>query len=317
MTHVKANQDALVTGRVNEPLLESAFTAGHEIALDFARSVRNARLRLENAGAGLARLAPAIRALRHIEAQLLRPLRLAVLGEFNSGKSTLANLMVGNAPLPTLQISNTRIPTLLHYESDPVVTAVSRRGISQALSPTTREMPPDTIRIHVGLPIPHLRACEIVDFPGFADPWLTYGILDISRHPVDAAIWCTFSTQAWKESESTAWRILPARIRANGLLAVTNQDLLMDDQIPKVMARIQNVAGSDFKQFALLSALQGRKALNERGEVRDPELWQISGAEDFYLRVQRLLSAIRHHRLEKAKTLTSDIAGSALKFLGT
>ncbi len=295
---------------------ESAFTTGHDAALEFAEFVRTARRRLEKTGDGLARLTPALRALRHIEAQLLRPLRLAVLGEFNSGKSTLANLMVGNAPLPTLQISNTRIPTLLHYESRPVVTAASRGGVSRVLT-STSDMPADTIRIHVGLPMPHLRACEIVDFPGFADPWLTYGVLDISRHPVDAAIWCTFSTQAWKESESTAWRILPARIRANSLLAVTNKDLLAADQMPKVMARIRKAAGGDFGEFALISALDGRKALSERGEVGDPNLWRTSGAEGFYGGVQRLLSAIRQHRLEKAKALTSEIAGSALKVLGT
>jgi hypothetical protein len=316
MTPVKANLEGPITGGADGTLPESAFTAGHDAALEFAEFVRNARRRLEKTGDGLTRLTPALRALRHIEAQLLRPLRLAVLGEFNSGKSTLANLMVGNAPLPTLQISNTRIPTLLHYESSPVVAAASRGGVYKVLTPTC-DMPADTIRIHVGLPIPRLRACEIVDFPGFADPWLTYGVLDISRHPVDAAIWCTFSTQAWKESESTAWRILPARIRANSLLAVTNKDLLTGDQIPKVMARIRNAAGSDFKEFALLSALEGRNALSERGEVRDPELWRKSGAEDFYGGVQRLISAIRQHRLEKAKALTSEIAGSVLKVLGT
>lgn len=316
MTPRKANLEVPVTQGADRALPEAAFRAGHDASLDFAEFVRSARLRLEKTGNGLARLTPALRALRHIEAQLLRPLRLAVLGEFNSGKSTLANLMVGNAPLPTLQISNTRIPTLLHYETDPVVTAMSRGGASRVLA-STGDMPADTIRIHVGLPMPHLRACEIVDFPGFADPWLTYGVLDIARHPVDAAIWCTFSTQAWKESESTAWRILPARIRANSLLAVTNKDLLTSEQIPKVMARIRNAAGGDFKEFALLSALEGRKALGERGAVRDRGLWLASGAEDFFGGVQRLLSAIRRHRLEKAKALTSEIAGSALKVLGT
>jgi hypothetical protein len=315
VTSVKANLESLETGAANCATPESAFTAGHHLALEFAEIVRKARHRLGTTGRGVARLTPALRALRHIEGQLVRPLRLAILGEFNSGKSTLANLMVGNAPLPTLQISNTRIPTLLHYASSPTVTAALRGGASRVLT-TTSEMPADTIRIRVGMPMPHLRACEIVDFPGFADPWLNYGALDISRHPVDAAIWCTFSTQAWKESESTAWRILPARIRANSLLAVTNKDLLTGEQIPKVMARIRKAADGDFKEFALLCALDGRKALSGGGEVSDPELWRASGAENFYEGVQRLLSVIRQQRLEKAKTLTSKIAGSALKVLG-
>lgn len=316
MTPVNANISSRESEDAYGAMPETAFTAGHDALLEFADFVLRARRRLEMTGNGLARLGPAMRALRRIEAQLARPLRLAILGEFNSGKSTLANLMVGNAPLPTLQISNTRIPTLLHYESSLKVSAALRGGASHALTATS-QMPADTIRIHVGMPMPHLRACEIVDFPGFADPWLSYGALDISRHPVDAAIWCTFSTQAWKESESTAWRILPARIRANSLLAVTNKDLLSGDQIPKVMARIRNAAGGDFTDFTLLSALDGRKALSARGEVRDRGLWQTSGAGSFYESVQRLLSGIRKQRLEKAQALTSEIAGSALRLLGS
>jgi Dynamin family len=316
MTSAQANLGAPGRGDAHRAVPGTAFTAGHDASLEFAEFVRKARHRLEKTGDGLARLTPALRALKHIEAQLVRPLRLAILGEFNSGKSTLVNLMVGNAPLPTLQISNTRIPTLLHYAPSPVVSAALRGGVSRVLT-TTSEMPAETIRIRVGMPMPYLRACEIVDFPGFADPWLSYGALDIARHPVDAAIWCTFSTQAWKESESTAWRILPARIRANSLLAVTNKDLLAGDQMAKLMARIRKAAGGDFKEIALISALEARKGLSDRGEIGDPALWRASGAESFYGGVQRLLSAIRQHRLEKAKALTSKIAGSALKLLGS
>jgi hypothetical protein len=288
---------------------------GHHAAIELAETVRNARIGIKEASSSLAGLRPAIHALARIEALLRRPLRLALLGEFNSGKSTLANLLVANAPLPTLQISNTRIPTLLHYAAEPAVKAVSSRGLARSLTAAITKVPDDTIRFHVGLPIASLKACEIIDFPGFADPWLSYGILDISRHPVDAALWCTFSTQAWKESESTAWRILPPRVRKYGMLAITSGDLLAEDQRLKVMARVQKVAAGDFREFALFSALQGRKAVNARGEICSLDLWRKSGSDGFCDRLQRLLSAIRRQRLEKARHLTSSIAGSALKVL--
>jgi hypothetical protein len=289
--------------------------AGHDAAIAFADGVRQARLRLEAAGDGIARLAPSIAALRRIEQQLRRPLRLALLGEFNSGKSTLANLMIGNAPLPTLQISNTRIPTLIQYHAEPFVAAALPGGRVQRLTASAFDIPSETLRIHVGMPMPHLSACEILDFPGLSDPWLTYGIMDVARHPVDAAIWCTFSTQAWKESESTAWNLLPARIRAEGMLVVTNQDLLGPDQAAKVMARLRKVAGGEFKELGLISSVRARKALEEDGRIGDAQLWQASGAADFYGAVQRILSAIRQRRLEKAKALTSSIAGAALALL--
>ena len=43
--------------------------------------------------------------------------------------------------------------------------------------------------------------------------------IDLAAHAVDAALWCTVSIQAWKESERVAWSQLPARaalLRASG-----------------------------------------------------------------------------------------------------
>jgi hypothetical protein len=81
------------------------------------------------------------------------------------------------------------------------------------------------------------------------------------------------------------------------------------------MARLRKAAGGDFSRFALLSSLQGRKALGSSGEIRDPALWRTSGAEDFCASVQDLLAGIRQQRLEKARGLTNRIAGSALTLL--
>jgi Dynamin family len=315
MTSAASDRKTSITNGANGALLDAAFAKDHDRAAHYADTLRQARLQIETAGAGIDGLAPAIRALRHTEAHLRRPLRIALMGEFNSGKSTLANLMIGNALLPTLQLSNTRIPTLIHYSAEPVITAALEAGGTRVLTADALETPPGTVRIQVGMPMPHLTACEIVDFPGFSDPWLSFGVLDIARHPIDAAIWCTFSTQAWKESECTAWRLLPARIRAHSILAVTSKDLLTQEQAPKVMARLRKAAGGDFSSFALLSSLQGRKALDTGGRIRDPGLWQDSGADAFCATLETLLCGIRQHRLEKARHLTTRVAGSALSLL--
>jgi hypothetical protein len=284
----------------------------HEAALKFAGSVRRARAEVEAvAGSRPGRLAPALRALARIDTVLRRPLRLALMGEFNSGKSTLANLLIGNAPLPTLQLSNTRIPTLIHYHPEPVVTAVLEGGRTVPLTLEKPRAPDDTLRIQVGMPMPHLAACEFVDFPGFSDPWLSYGAAEIGRHPIDAAIWCTFSTQAWKESESTAWRMLPRGIRRSSILAVTSKDLLTEEQTEKVMARLTRAA-PEFVARLAISAVNARKAIGAAGTVEDASLWQGSGADDLYGVLRRLLSAIRRRRLEKAKMMTGRIAGAAV-----
>lgn len=291
------------------------FADGHEAALKFAASVRRARADIAAvAGDDAKRLGSPLRALARIETLLRRPLRLALMGEFNSGKSTLANLLIGNAPLPTLQLSNTRIPTLIRYHPEPAVAALLEGGRSEALTLTRPEAPEGTLRIVVGMPVPHLAACEFVDFPGFADPWLSYGAAEIARHPVDAAIWCTFSTQAWKESESTAWRMLPRRIRSLSVLAVTSKDLLSDEQVAKVMARLGKAVPEFTAQIAV-SAVTARRAIGGDGGIEDEALWRNSGAEGLYAILHRLLSRVRAARLEKAKTMTNRIAEAALSRL--
>ncbi|WP_170937379.1 MULTISPECIES: dynamin family protein [Rhodomicrobium] len=290
-----------------------ALADGHEAALAFAATVGRARAEIEAAGgAGLAALAPAIRALRRIEALLRHPLRLALMGEFNSGKSTLANLLIGNAPLPTLRLSNTRIPTLIHYAPEPMVAAVLEDGSKQRLTTEAPTPLAEMLRIQLGMPMPHLRACEIIDFPGISDPWLSYGALDIGRHPVDAVLWCTFATQAWKESEAAVWRLLPEHMRRHAMLSVTSKDLLSEEQSAKVMARLRKATTDTFADHALISALQARKAIDRDGGVQDAGIWRMSGAADFYGRLQALLGGLRARRLEKAKAMTHAIAGAAI-----
>jgi hypothetical protein len=125
-------------------------------------------------------------------------------------------------------------------------------------------------------------------------------------------IWCTFATQAWKESEATAWRLLPAHMRRDAMLAVTGRDLLSHSQAAKVMARLRKATGGVFASHALVCAPEARKALDRAGDVRDAPVWRLSGAADFYDAAQGLLSGIRARRLEKAKALTSTIAGAAI-----
>lgn len=285
-------------------------------AARFAGTVRRARLEIEAAAPDIHRLGNAARLLTRVETILLQPMRLALLGEFNSGKTTLANLLIGNAPLPTMQLSNTCIPTHIFYHDEPVVTATLANGQDERLTAQTVHPPDDTRRINVGLPVPGLRACEIIDFPGFSDPWLAFSGIDIASYSADIAIWCTFSTQAWKESEAVAWRLLPPRICRNGILAVTSKDLLQNDQAAKVLGRLQKMLKDEFQEVLLISSLEARKSLDPAGAVKDMPLWQHSGIADLRQSIHGVLSEIFRQRLEKAKELTNKIAQSALERIG-
>jgi Dynamin family len=257
-----------------------------------------------------------IRALRRTEAALRRPLRLGVIGESNSGKSTLTNLLLGVTMLPTLQIANTRVPTLIRYGEKPSAICVLQSGKVEPLAANTR--PPGAIRaVEVQLPLAPLRACEIIDFPGFSDPLLGYDDVDIDRYRVDVAVWCTFSTQAWKESERAAWLRLPSRTRQCGILAVTNMDRLKGDQAAKVLARLEKVARSDFRDFVFLSSLKAQHAFNSEGVVTNHDNWQASGAAALHHSIRKLLRDRRLDRLRKAQALTRRMTEQALQRLST
>lgn len=295
-------------------IIGRSFQRGQNASERFADKLGDLRREFTAAATGLPILAPTIRAMRRTEAVLRRPLRLAVIGESNSGKSTLTNLLLGVAVLPTLQLSNTRVPTLIRYGREPSAMAVLDGGQMFRLSADGR--PPDAMtRVQIELPLAPLRACEIVDFPGFFDPLLDYDGVDIARHRIDAAVWCTFSTQAWKESESAAWRRLPLQARKYGLLAVTNKDRLRDNQAAKVLARLENVARSDFQDFALLSSLEAQLAFDREGAVTDRETWRKSGAAELHRKLGRLLLDLRLNRLRKAQTFIGKIIGNALQSL--
>jgi hypothetical protein len=255
-----------------------------------------------------------LRALNAANTVLRRPLRLALMGEANSGKSALTNLLLGSSIIPALQLPNTRIPTLIRYADNPSVAALLTTGHTLPLTAGAAPRA-DMIRIEVGLPIAHLRACEIMDFPGFADPWLGYGSMDVAKHRIDGSIWCTFSTQAWKESERAAWRMLPARMRRHALLVVTNKDLLRDEQAQKVTARLEKVAMADFRGIALASSPKALRALNGEGAVADSAQWHASGGAAFLEATGQLLLHIRQERLKRVQSFANGIAGKALNHL--
>lgn len=70
----------------------------------------------------------ALRAVGGIERQLVRPVRIAVLGEENSGKSLFLNYLLKHQILPTSQFSPDDTEVLIRYAPEPNVYVVSKDG---------------------------------------------------------------------------------------------------------------------------------------------------------------------------------------------
>jgi hypothetical protein len=245
--------------------------------------------------------------------RLDRPLRVAILGEVNAGKSSLANLLAGIESLPTAVISNTRIPTLLYYAREPEIWTVHRSGRRERLR-SERGLPQKSIfRIDVGLPATRLRAMQVLDLPGVCATRSGGPDIDLAFQQVDAALWCTMSTQAWKESERSAWSLLSARLHERGILVATHGDLLHDPaDRHKLLSRLSQEAGTSFRSIVLLSTLDAVRLMGRDRKGLAGVAWLASGAETLATELAALLAELRERRAGAALRMTGRIAQRAL-----
>ncbi|MEO0750346.1 MAG: dynamin family protein [Pseudomonadota bacterium] len=203
--------------------------------------------------------------------------RIALMGEFSAGKSTLCNLILGEAVLPT-KVTATRLPPVWVAKGDGAPVRMDRAGDLHEvdLDALDRVRAEDTRYIKVHKEADLLELCDLIDMPGISDPNMTSLAWDEVLAEVDAVIWCTHATQAWRQSEAAAWSDLPDEVRARSLLLLTRFDKLGSERDrARVIGRVESETDGGFRgiyPMALLAAM-------EAGD--DPQGLRASGAEAF------------------------------------
>jgi hypothetical protein len=187
-----------------------------------------------------------------------KPVRVVVIGEFNSGKTTLVNALLGAAVLPASFTTHTAYPTVVRFAARPSLRAeiAQRRRVPFAWDELDGASTHQIRRLHVGMPLDPLRTLRAVDTPGLGlgDESLDARTLRSCRS-ADVVIWCTPAMQAWKASEQRAWLALPQAARRRGLLAVTFMDQLRGaSDASRLLARLSTDAAPLFKRMVTASA---------------------------------------------------------------
>lgn len=192
-----------------------------------------------------------------------RPPRVALMGEFSAGKSTLANLLLGQDSSP-VQVTATQLPPVWYRYGPPEAQRITNDGGSEPLpmDDWSQVRPDDTRMISVGLEADILHACELIDMPGTADPNMAPDFWSRFLPEVDLAIWCTPANQAWRQSEAALWEQVPPLLWTKSLLLVTRIDQMQTERDrARVIARVRGEAGALFRDvlpISLTRALAGR-----------------------------------------------------------
>ena len=208
---------------------------------------------------------------------LTRKPRIAIMGEFSSGKSTLCNVLMGARPLLEKVTATQLPPVWLSYGPDDAYTmGLDGHAYDLDLAELERVSLETTEHIRIFMKSDILRYCDLIDMPGISDPSMSSEVWERMAHLADAVLWCTHATQAWRQSESGVWSTFPKEMQHNSILLITRFDkILGDSDRAKVVKRVRQETEGQFSEVFPVSLLQAMRA----GD--DAEKWRSSGAADF------------------------------------
>jgi hypothetical protein len=174
--------------------------------------------------------------------------RVALMGEFSAGKSTLANLLLEQACSP-VQTTATQMPPIWYSEGADEICRVTTAGNRETMPHDALSFTPpaDTQLIQVRMQAEILGSIDLIDMPGTSDPNLAVQHWDTMLPQVDIVVWCTPANQAWRQSEAALWEQAPDELRQCSLLLVTRMDKIRgDEDKARLLRRVMQEAGTAF-----------------------------------------------------------------------
>lgn len=222
-----------------------------------------------------------------------RPLRVAVVGEFNAGKSTFLNALLGEDVAPTGILPTTATLHWVAWAPDPFARIVVRgspdRVVSHAALKSTLRSLSDAgskvERVFIYAPIERLKRVEILDTPGFNAPDPDHRTR--ARQAFDeahVAVWLLDATGPMKESE----RVVLSEIRGLGVpvqILVNKADRLSPSDLGVVLSHIgESLEATGIRSVAPPIAFSARLSL--KGRLGDAAALEASS----WARVEALFS---------------------------
>jgi tetratricopeptide (TPR) repeat protein/GTP-binding protein EngB required for normal cell division len=256
----------------------------------------------------------------HAAEALDRPLLVAVMGEFNAGKSSFVNALAGAEIAPTGVTPTTATVNVLRYGERPAARVVRHDGgvrdlpagdVAGVLARMGDAEAREVRLVEIFLPVEALRRVEIVDTPGLNSirPEHERVARDFLVE-ADAIVWVFAIGQAAKASEKEALGF--AHGAGKRVLGVLNK--IDHADAAEIEAVTRHVSGSlDGLIEAVVPFSATRALAARRAGAADPAFAALSAAleERFFAHALALKRATALSALRRFVTAARDAAGAA------
>lgn len=233
--------------------------------------------------------------LEAISVELERPLRVAIVGEFNAGKSSFINAWLGSDVAPVGVIPTTAKTHRLAWAPDPYVRVEYGSGQERVLphAELSAELAaePAVRRVVIYSPLDTLRHLELIDTPGFNSSEAEH-TAEVEAALADAhvALWLMDAGQPFKASERL--RLQELQRRGVALLVLVNKrDRLSDAQAAQALEHITaGLRGSAIELYYPVTFVSAKNHIEARTAAQATSDQRASG---WWGGVERLIEQLR------------------------